>query len=162
MTSTNPPRAIAIRAGLMPDDIEPCADLWVRAVEARDGTVDAPAMAQRVRSAFENPIVRFAVATSPRRGFALVESGRPNPTEALLHFLAVEPDGAGTGTGQALLADAVAHTAIAEFRSLTLEVRTNNARATTMYTHAGFVPFGAAVPHPLTGHPMQSYRLLLD
>ena len=154
--------AIAIRAGVVPDDLDLCAEIWVRAVEARDGTVDAAAMSQRVRSAFANPIVRFAVVTSPRNGFALVEAGRPDPTEALLHFLAVHPDGIGSGVGTALLADAVTHAKLGGFQSLTLEVRTNNTRAIELYTRAGFAPYGAEIPHPLTGYPMQSYRLSLQ
>lgn len=151
-----------IRAGVTPDDIELCAEIWVRAVESRDGTVDADAMARRVRSSFGNPIIRFAVATLPRIGFSLVESGRPDPTEALLHYLAVHPDGTGDGVGRALLADAIAHAKIAGFQTLILEVRTNNTRAIDLYTRTGFVPFGAEIPHPLAGYPMQSYRLSLD
>ncbi|SDR88445.1 GNAT family N-acetyltransferase [Microterricola viridarii] len=153
--------AFRIRAGALPDDVDLCAEIWVRAVEARDGTVDAEAMAERVRSAFGNPIVRFAVVDAPRHGFALVESGRADPREALLHFLAVHPGGVGSGVGRALLADAVEHAARAAFRSLTLEVRTTNVRAIEMYTRAGFVPFGGQIPHPLGGDPMQSYRLAL-
>lgn len=159
--AVNVPDAIVIRAGVVPDDVELCAKLWVRAVESRDGTVDAAAMAQRVRSAFEKPTVRFAIATSPRFGFALVESARPEPTEALLRFLAVDPDGVERGIGRALLADAVAHAMLGGFTTISLEVRTNNTRAIELYTRSGFVPFGASIPHPLTGYPMQSYRLAL-
>ncbi|WP_161498742.1 GNAT family N-acetyltransferase [Microterricola pindariensis] len=153
--------ATRIRAGVLPDDVELCAEIWVRALEARDGTVDAEAMAERVRASFQNPIVRFAVVDSPRNGFALVESGRADPSEALLHFLAVHPGGAGSGVGRALLADAVEHATRGAFRSLTLEVRTTNVRAIEVYTRAGFVPFGGQIPHPLGGDPMQSYRLAL-
>lgn len=158
----NAPDAIVIRTGVVPDDVELCAEIWVRALESRDGTVEVEAMARRVRSAFQNPIIRFAVITSGRTGFALVESGRPDPTEALLHFLAVHPDGAGSGVGTALIADAVAHAKLGGFQSLTLEVRTNNVRAIDVYTRAGFVPFGGEIPHPLGGYPMQSYRLALN
>ena len=162
MTLTSAPEATVIRAGVAPDDVELCAEIWVRAVESRDGTVDAEAMAQRVRSAFGNPTIRFAVATSPRNGFTLVESGGPESTEALLHFLAVHPDGVGSGVGNALLTDAVEHAKLGGFRSLALEVRTNNVRAIELYTRTGFVPFGAEIPHPLAGYPMQAYRLELD
>lgn len=155
-------QAVSIRAGVVPDDIELCVEIWVRAVEARDGRVDAEGMAERVRMAFENPVVRFAIATSPRQGFSLLESGRPEPSEALLHFFAVHPDGAARGVGAALLADAIAHAKLGGFRSLVLEVRTNNTRAIELYTRAGFVAFGSHVPHPLAGWPMQPYRLALD
>ncbi len=152
---------IAIRAGAVPDDIELCAELWVRALAHRDGAVDVEAMALRVRSSFGNPIVRFAVATSPKAGFALTESGRIDTAEALLHFLAVDPRGPGLGVGTRLLADAVEHAAAGGFASLVLEVRTDNARAIGMYERAGFVPDGEQRPHPLGGHPMQPYRLRL-
>lgn len=158
----NPPAEITIRAGVMPNDIELCANIWVRALASRDGTVDAEAMAQRVRSAFKNPIVRFAVATSPRSGFALVESGRDEPGDAYLHYIAVDPDGVGTGVGTALLADSIAHTRLGGFTSLTLEVRATNIRAIAVYTRAGFIPFGTPVAHPLAHYPMQSYCLALD
>lgn len=150
-----------IREGVAPDDIELCAEIWVSALKARDGIVDADAMARRVRSSFANPIVRFAVATSPRIGFSLVESGRPDATEALLHFLAVHPDGGGGGVGTALLEDAVTHAKRGGFETLVLEVRRNNTRAIELYSRAGFVPRGEEIPHPLGGYPMQSYRLAL-
>ncbi len=161
MLVPNATDGVVIRAGVVPDDIELCAEIWVRALEARDGTVDADAMAQRVRSAFGNLIVRFAVATSPQSGFALVESGRPDPTEALLHFVAVHPGGPGRGVGTALIADAAGKAKLGGFDSLVLEVRTSNVRAISLYTRFGFLPFGAELAHPLTGHPMQPYRLAL-
>lgn len=161
MSLGHAPGAIRIRAGVVPDDVERCAEIWVRALEARDGTLDAEAMAERVRTSFQNTIIRFAVADAPRNGFALVESGCADPSEALLHFLAVHPGGGGSGVGRALLADAVEHATRSGFRSLTLEVRTTNVRAIEVYTRAGFVPFGGEIPHPLGGDPMQSYRLAL-
>ena len=122
----------------MPADIDLCAEIWVRALAARDGSVDGPGMTSRVQASFANPIVRFAVATAPRLGFSLVEAVPSRPTAALLRYLAVDPDGAGRGFGSALLDDAV-----------------------ELYTRAGFVPAGAAVPHPLAGYPMQGYELAL-
>ena len=80
-----------IRPGEIPADVEACAEIWVSALRARDGSVDAGPMAQRVRRSFELPIVRFAIADPPHRGFSLVEAGRTDPTEALLHYLAVDP-----------------------------------------------------------------------
>lgn len=161
MSRVHAPEAIRVRAGVVPDDVERCAEIWVRAVEARDGTVDAEAMAERVRSAFRNPIVRFAVVDAPRNGFALLESGRADPAEALLHFLAVDPRGAEGGVGTALLADAMAHAQLGGFSSVRLEVRTNNVRAIEVYTRAGFVPLDGEIPHPLGGYPMQAYELAL-
>ncbi|QIK62866.1 GNAT family N-acetyltransferase [Leucobacter viscericola] len=153
--------ASVIRTGTIPGDVEACAEIWVSALLARDGAVDADAMAERVRSSFELLIVRFAVVDPPHRAFALVEAGRPDPTEALLHYLAVDPATPKRGLGRALLADAIEHTRLGGFESMMLEVRTNNTRAIELYTRTGFVPFGEPTPHSLAGYPMQAYRLLL-
>ena len=91
----------------MPADIDLCAEIWVRALAARDGSVDGPGMTSRVQASFANPIVRFAVATAPRLGFSLVEAVPSRPTAALLRYLAVDPDGAGRGVGSTLLDDAI-------------------------------------------------------
>ena len=143
----------------MPADIDLCAEIWVRALAARDGSVDGPGMTSRVQASFANPIVRFAVATAPRLGFSLVEAVPSRPTAALLRYLAVDPDGAGRGVGSTLLDDAISHSRLQGFATLLLEVRDINARAIELYTRAGFVPAGAAVPHPLAGYPMQGYEL---
>ncbi len=152
---------VLIREGIVPDDVEMCAQIWVRAVERRDGAVDAAGTAHRVRSSFANPIVRFAVAGSPRAGFALTEFGRAGTSEALLHYLTVDPDGLGAGVGTGLLADAIEHAVDGGFRSLVLDVRPENERAIGLYVRAGFLPEGEPRPLWSGGHPMQSYRLLL-
>lgn len=118
-------------------------------------------MKSRVRASFANQIVRFAIATAPRPGFALVEAVPSRPAAALLRYLAVDPNGAGRGVGGALLDDAIRHTRQQGFTSLLLEVRDINVRAIELYTRVGFVPAGAAVPHPLAGYPMQGYELTL-
>lgn len=151
---------VSIRAGA-PTDIEMCARLWVRAVEDRDGHVDAEARATRVHSAFTNPVLRFAVATDPAAGFALTEFGKPDSADALLHFLAVAPSGKGLGVGSALIRDAVDHAAAAGFTSLILETGADHTRAIGIYERAGFVACGAPVPHPVSGEPMQLFRLRL-
>lgn len=153
--------SITIRPGRVPDDVSLCADIWVRALAARDGSVDVPGMTSRVHASFANPIVRFAIAMTPRAGFSLVEAVPSRPTAALLRYLAVDPDGAGRGVGGALLDDAIYHSRLQGFATLLLEVRDVNARAIELYTRAGFVPAGAAVPHPLAGYPMQGYELAL-
>lgn len=152
---------VSIRAGAVPEDVEHCADLWVRALQARDGAVDDAVMRQRVRDAFLAPIVRFAVATAPRAGFSLVEAIPADPAAALLHYLAVDPGGSGRGVGRALLEDAAQRTREAGFTSLILEVRTANDRAISLYTGFGFVPIGSPTPHPTAGYPMQTYALRL-
>ena len=161
MLESNAPDGVVIREGVVPDDIELCVEIWVRALEARDGTVDTETVALRVRFAFENTIVRFAVATFPGSGFSVVESARHDPAEALLHFVAVHPDSSGRGVGTALIGDAAAAAKLGGFNSLVLEVLTSNVRAISLYTRLGFVTFGAEFPHPLTGNPMRSYRLAL-
>ncbi|WP_286214315.1 GNAT family N-acetyltransferase [Demequina sediminis] len=129
---------IEIRTGLLPDDTETCARLWVRAIEARDGTVDAAPMARRVRSALAGPLIRLAVATAPRAGFALTVPSGSVRDEAFLHFLAVDPGGTGGGVGTALMTDAIDHASA-----------------------AGFAAYGVARPHGIGDYAMQPYRLAL-
>lgn len=162
MNETIRAHGAALRAGRVPEDVERCADIWVRALRARDGQVDAEVMAERVREAFRGPIVRFAMATGPRPGFALIESIAERPGAALLHYLAVDPDRPGRGVGLALLEDGARHAAQAGFSLLVLEVRTANERAIALYERFGFVPFGTPAPHPTAGYPMQSYELRLS
>lgn len=152
---------IEIRTGLLPDDTETCARLWVRAIEARDGAVEAAPMAQRVRSALAGPLVRLAVATAPRAGFALTVPSGSVPDEAFLHFLAVDPDGTGGGVGTALMTDAIDHATAAGFAAMTLEVREDNTRAVALYERLGFAAYGIARPHGIGDYAMQPYRLVL-
>ncbi|MDI6023641.1 GNAT family N-acetyltransferase [Leucobacter sp. UT-8R-CII-1-4] len=159
MSEAAAPPAPSIRAGVVPADVELCANIWTSALEARDGSVDRQTMGQRVRDAFENEIVHFGVATSPRQGFVFVETVPAEAGTALLHYLAVDPAGSGGGVGRALLADAIRHTKQAGFTRLLLEVRDVNSRAIELYTRQGFVALGEPVPHPTAGYPMQSYVL---
>jgi ribosomal protein S18 acetylase RimI-like enzyme len=153
---------IEIRRGVVPDDIEMCAQLWVHALAHRDGVVAGEAVAGRVRTSFTSPIVRFAIAAWPRSGFALTESGQADPADALLHFLAVDPRTPSRGVGTALLADAIEHATAGGFSSLALEVRIDNVRAIGLYERAGFIPDGDVRQHPLGGEPMQPFRLRLN
>lgn len=152
---------IEIRNGLLPDDTETCARLWVRAIEARDGTVDAAPMARRVRSALAGPLIRLAVATAPRVGFALTVPSGSVRDEAFLHFLAVDPGGTGGGVGTALMTDAIDHASAAGFAAMTLEVREDNTRAIALYERLGFAAYGVARPHGIGDYAMQPYRLAL-
>lgn len=160
MNEKSSPADVMIRAGAVPRDVERCAEIWVRALEARDGSVDEAMMTQRVRQAFADAdIIRFAVATSPRDGFALLETAEPGTSHSLLHFLAVDPAGEGSGTGRALLRDAIAHAKAAGSQRVILDVRPSNARAISLYSDVGFLPSGAEVPHPTAFYPMQRYEL---
>ena len=152
---------VTVREGRVPDDVESCAAIWVAALAARDGTVDAQTMAQRVRESFARPLVRFGVATGGRSGFVTVESGRADPREAYLHYLAVDPVGTEAGVGRALMEDAVSHASSAGFERLALEVRTDNTRAIGLYERLGFVQDGPATEHPTAGYLMQPYALTL-
>ncbi|GAA2830204.1 acetyltransferase (GNAT) family protein [Leucobacter komagatae] len=157
----SPAEPTVIRTGVAPDDVEWCARLWADALAARDGSVDRPVMQQRVRDAFAAPIVRFAIATSPGAGFSLLEREAGEPAKALLHYLAVDPRNAVPGVGSALLRDAIEHARAAALASVSLEVRTNNARAISLYERHGFVASGSPTPHPTAGYPMQRYVLSL-
>ena len=152
---------MTIRAGVVPEDANLCANIWVRALAARDGSVDEQAMAEWVRKSLAIPSVRFSVATAPRLGFALVETVNDAPTVAYLHFVAVDPDGVGGGVGRALLADAIHHSREQGYAALELEVRDVNSRAIELYERAGFVAMGDPSPHPIAGYPMQRYGLTL-
>lgn len=162
MSNTPAIATVSIRKGRVPSDVELCARIWTDALEARDGSVDRETMSQRVREACTNHIVRFGVAEGARQGFVLVEAIPDQPENALLHYLAVDPFGSGGGVGRTLLADAIEHARLAGYRALLLEVRDVNERAIELYTRQGFVAYGAPVPHPSAGYPMQSYRLDLN
>ena len=91
----------------------------------------------------------------------MTEAVPENPSHALLHFLAVDPQYPHRGVGTRLLADAVEHSRAAGFESLVLDVRVDNVRAIGIYERAGFAPSGEPHPHPLGGSPMQPYLLRL-
>ncbi|WP_160297641.1 GNAT family N-acetyltransferase [Demequina salsinemoris] len=150
-----------IRAGLVPDDVEQCVRIWVEAIAHRDGHAPAHEVGAPVREAFARPLVRFAIATGSRAGFATVESEDRDPSGAYLHYLAVDPHGTGSGVGGQLLADAISHAAAGGFTTLALEVREHNARAIGLYERAGFVATGAPVPHATAPYRMQPYVLML-
>ncbi|WNM27619.1 GNAT family N-acetyltransferase [Demequina capsici] len=152
---------VTIRDGVVPDDVERCAEVWVAAIERRDGSVDHETMARRVRESFASPLVRFAVATAPRFGFATVEQGTVDAAEAYLHYLAVDPRGIGSGVGCELLADAIAHATAAGFTTLALDVKEDNVRAISLYERAGFKAAGTPVRHATAAYRMQSYILRL-
>ncbi|MFI2779683.1 GNAT family N-acetyltransferase [Streptomyces sp. ALB3] len=69
-------------------------------------------------------------------------SARPGSAE--LYALYVHPDRVGTGTGRALLTEAVARARADGFDAMSLWVLEENRRARRFYERAGFRPDGAA------------------
>ncbi|MCU1423595.1 MAG: hypothetical protein JWN36_3246, partial [Microbacteriaceae bacterium] len=124
---------------------------------ARDGSQAPEGTAERARSYFEGPRLRFAVAGEPRHpsGFALTGA------DGVLKLLAVSPERARRGIGHALLADAIVAATNAGLERLLLDVRVGNAPAVALYESFGFHPAGDPRPHPLGGAPIQRYTLTL-
>ncbi|WP_411700875.1 GNAT family N-acetyltransferase [Conyzicola sp.] len=152
---------MTIRSG-HPDDISACVDLWLSALEARDGFTPPPQSRERAKAKFERPVVRFAVVESRADdidGFALTV--RAPGEVALLELIAVAPEATGRGAGGALLDDAIAFAAASGARVAELWVRRGNDRALTLYTSRGFGATGGLEAHPLLGEPMLQYRLAL-
>lgn len=143
--------------GRIPEDIDRCVDLWVDALRARDGNVEAAAVAERTKEVFRRPFIRFAVAEEPLVGFAVTAPKEADARTAVLERIAVRPDAAGRGTGRALLSDAIDASRAAGFETMELGVRRGNA-AVRLYEAAGFRPVSAPIPHPLGGEPMVTFR----
>lgn len=145
-----------------------CVALWVAAVTARDGAVaDPQALAARITTKFDQPLVRFALVdaesgdpAAPFAGFALtVDRTTEGARVAFLDLLAAHPAAAGRGLGRMLLRDAIEQSRRQGFPTLELQVRDGNERALALYRSAGFRPTGESEPHPLGGAPMLTYRL---
>jgi ribosomal protein S18 acetylase RimI-like enzyme len=150
---------MTIRTGT-PADETACVEIWLAALEQRDGFPAPPSSSERAHAKFLRPTVRLAVAESDLpagiRGFALTV--RDTNTVALLELLAVAPDLAGRGKGKALLDDAIASAVSSGYRYLDLWVRRGNDRAVALYCSRGFAATGGIEVHPLGGEPMMHYR----
>ncbi|WP_158866708.1 GNAT family N-acetyltransferase [Leifsonia sp. AG29] len=152
----------SIRAG-GDADVPACVELWVSAVEARDGSAPE-GTAGRARSKFAQRWVSFAVAVADEGdsgrsagtvGFALVtETGNGFPSDppgaAYLGMVAAAPGFARSGVGGALL-DAVSSQALAGHPSLVLHVLTSNTAALRLYENRGWRRHGEIFAHPLSG-----------
>ncbi len=112
-------------------------DLWTRLIAQRDGLNVVGEVAGRARSAFEQPIVRFAVIGCAPIGFALTITRRQGI--ALLSRICVDPSVASRGHGAGLVIDAVEHSYKAGMKRVDLDVRETNTRATALYTRMVFV-----------------------
>jgi ribosomal protein S18 acetylase RimI-like enzyme len=145
-----------IVAGSIPEDIERCVDVWVRALRHRDGDVDSDSTAERMRTLFDGPVIRFALTAEPLAGFALTTPKTGEETTAMLERIAVLPSSAGRGHGRALLRDAIQSSRDAGFARIELAVRRGNA-AVRLYEAEGFASISGPIPHPLGGEPMITY-----
>lgn len=153
---------VLIAEGQVPEDVEPCVELWVAALRDRDGKVDVEPVSARTRGVFAGPVVRFAVARaadggSAPEGFAVTVPHAEEPPVAVLERIAVAPGAGGRGIGRALLMDALDASRSAGFDAVELGVRVGNP-AVRLYEAAGFRAVGSPEPHPLGGAPMVRYR----
>lgn len=148
---------MSIRAGTLADE-DVCVDIWLSALERRDGRTPPSSSGRRAHAAFERPLVRLGIAGPPARaeGFALTVHA--SKVAALLELLAVRPGSTRRGAGGALLDDAVAAAAASGYLCLDLWVRRGNDRAVALYRSRSFAPTGEHVAHPLGGEPMLRYR----
>ena len=139
------------------ESIEPSILLWLFALAHRDGAQAPEGTADRARSRFDAPRLRFAVAGEPRHpsGFALTGA------DGVLALLAVAPEHLRRGVGHVLLADAIGAASRAGLERMLLDVRVDNAPAIALYESFGFHPAGDPAAHPLGGPPIQRYTLTL-
>ncbi len=139
----------------VPADLGPCVDVWLRALQARDGAAPVPGTSDRIRQRLERDDHRTTVVEQDGDvvGFVtLVPDGRDG---VLLQHVAVAPEAGGHGLGTRLVAAALEQ---AGGRRVALDVRVGNERAIAVYGRAGFVRAGGPVDHPLGGEPMVRYE----
>ncbi|MFI7166789.1 GNAT family N-acetyltransferase [Rhodococcus erythropolis] len=136
-----------------------CIELWLSAVQKRDGEVDENRVRDRARGKFGRPIIRFAVLGPEPIGFALTVEA--SERVAVLELLAVSPHAVGRGWGTALLVDAVNSTQLAGYRQIELQVRAGNSRAIGLYRSIGFERTGRVHEHPLGGDAMVTFARTL-
>ena len=160
-----PPPAVRLAHGTA-DDVESCVDLWIAAVEARDGHPAVAGTRDRCLAKFERQHVAFIVARDGEAvaGFGLLTvpaSGAVTdpPHAAYLALLAVAADAQGRGIGTAVLDALIADAAAAGHAELVLHVLTGNTAAVHLYTSRGWVPHGDPHEHPLSGEASQTYVL---
>jgi len=148
---------MTIRSGSLADE-DACVDIWLDALEARDGSLPPASSRDRAHAKIRQPIVRLGLAggTSTPDGFALTV--HCTDEAALLELIAVRPKVTQRGSGGALLDDAVAAAASSGYLCLDLWVRRGNDRAVALYRSRGFSPTGEHEAHPLGGEPMLRYR----
>lgn len=143
--------------GRVPEDVEQCVGLWIRALRHRDGHVDEGPVSDRTRAVFGGVLLRFTITEGPMlNGFAVTV---PRTAEtAVLERIAVRPGLTRRGIGRALLLDAIASSREAGCTALELAVRRGNPAA-LLYESLGFRRASEPIAHPLGGEPMITYRL---
>ena len=146
-----------IVSGTLPDDVDRCVQLWVRALLARDGEVDSHAVGERTRGVFGRPLIRFAIVDHPFSGFAVTVGKVGEPMTAVLERIAVAPGKTGQGIGRALLTDAIDSSRRRGRSAMELAVRRGNP-AVRLYEALGFRATSGPADHPLGGEPMITFR----
>ena len=149
-----------------PSDTEACVQLWLAALEARDGAPAVDGTAERCLSKFAVPRVSWRVSRDDDGsilGFGLLAQpgtgGSDGPADAAyLSLLAVDPDTQGRGLGAQLLADLVADARAAGYSSAVLHALVGMP-ATGLYVSRGWMPLGEPFDHPLNGRSTQTYVL---
>ena len=151
---------MTIRAGDAADE-DACVEVWLAALEHRDGLVPPESSRERAHGKFRQPLVRLGVVGRAPAvdGFALTV--RTSDEAALLELIAVGPASAERGAGGALVDDALAAAAESGYLCLDLWVRRGNDRAVALYLSRGFAATGEHEAHPLGGEPMLRFRRLL-
>jgi ribosomal protein S18 acetylase RimI-like enzyme len=156
------------------EDISACVDIWMRALEDRDGERPPSSTEDRVRADFDEENVSFRVIRKLGRiaAFGLVLQGASRAAShialhvsalpqlrdaAYLALLAVDPGLQGQGAGVALLHDLVDDTAQAGHPAIFLYVRADNVTAVALYERNGFVGIGKTFVHPAIGKGFSAY-----
>lgn len=142
-----------------------CAEIWMSATAARDGTARDPKVRDRARAKLlgKDSILYVAGCGSEAQGFGLVidESSTCEARRAHLSLLAVDPMSQGSGLGRYLIhaiSDALAGDG---FDKMTLNVLQDNTTARSIYEGAGWQVSGQG-EFKDSGRPFVSYMLLLS
>lgn len=152
-------------------EVDDAAQIWAEATTARDGQADVPPLdiaRPIIASVIEKPgaLLLLAIQNDGRAvGFAAMEpmsevSGRADAAE--VRYLGVRPACWGAGVGSQILDGVAEQLRQAGFTNAQLAVYSDNAAAVRLYERMGWRPYGSPTPHPRTGRPEQTYRLILS
>lgn len=157
------PQPITFRDGVE-SDFSPCAELWMRALAARDSTRIDPHMRHRAleKLAGAGNILSVAESASRIHGFAMATDGTfPGAARtAHLTLLAVDPHDQSQGLGKSLLSVLTNSLAVEQFAEVTLRVLTENLPVRRIYESMGWQPTGHGIFDD-SGRPFVRYLLIL-
>lgn len=157
------PEPITFRAGAEAD-FSQCAELWMRALAARDGTPLDPQMRHRAFGKLTGTgnILTIAESVSRVHGFAMAtNSTRPDAARsAHLTLMAVDPNDQSQGLGKSLLAVLTHSLALEQFAEVTLRVLRENLPARRIYESTGWQPTEYGIFDD-SGRPYVRYLLIL-